>query len=252
VASRRLRSDLKTFRPVLDPKWLEHTTADLKWLGERLGQVRDADVLARRFGADAGIPADAGYDALRGRLGEGRRRATEQLTDALNSDRYLSLLDRLSAAAQTPPIYGSGHTRDPKAEDLARDLLPELVAEQWKRLRRRVHKAGRTPSDRQLHRIRIASKQLRYAAEAAAAVLGKPARRTARRAEELQSVLGEHHDAVAAVQWLERAARNGSGSLGFTAGLLAADERRQQRHLRHRWQAAWAGVATKKSTRWLR
>ena len=49
VATRRLRSDLKTFGPFLDPVWLRHTTAELKWLGNRLGQVRDADVLAQRL-----------------------------------------------------------------------------------------------------------------------------------------------------------------------------------------------------------
>jgi CHAD domain-containing protein len=123
---------------------------------------------------------------------------------------------------------------------LARDVFPALVRSQWKTLRRRVRKAGRHPSEHQLHRIRIASKQLRYAAEAATRVAGKAARRTANRAEDLQTILGEHHEAVAAEQWLDRTAGDGSGYAGFAAGLLAATERRRQDRLRHRWKEVWA------------
>jgi CHAD domain-containing protein len=181
-----------------------------------------------------------------------RLQFSEQLADAMSSDRYLSLLERLSAAAHVPPIYEYNHKHARRAEDSAHELLPELVDRQWKRLRRRVRKSGRNPSDRQLHRIRIASKQLRYAAEAASPVIGKPARRTARRAEALQTILGEHHDAVAAEHWLALVARNGSGPAGYAAGLLTANERRRQRRLRHTWRGVWADAATEKSTQWLR
>ena len=37
VATRRLRSDLKTFGPVLDPVWLRHTRSELRWIGTVLG-----------------------------------------------------------------------------------------------------------------------------------------------------------------------------------------------------------------------
>ncbi len=45
VATRRLRSDLRTFRPVVDTDWSEPLRDELRWLGELLGRVRDADVL---------------------------------------------------------------------------------------------------------------------------------------------------------------------------------------------------------------
>ena len=47
VATRRLRSDLKTFRVLLDPIWVSHVRSDLKWLGSALGEVRDIDVLGK-------------------------------------------------------------------------------------------------------------------------------------------------------------------------------------------------------------
>jgi CHAD domain-containing protein len=247
VATRRLRSDLKTFAPFLDPVWQRHTSAELEWLGNRLGQVRDADVLAQRL-------EEEGTDELRQRLAAQRRDFSAELAEAINGDRYMHLLGRLHAGSHAPPLYVARQKsgRTPQPDDPARDVLPALVAQPWKRLRRRVRKAGRTPSDTQLHRIRIASKQLRYAAEAAEPVIGKAATRTARRAKDLQTLLGDHHDAVTAEEWLQGVALEGSGAAGFAAGQLACTTQRQQRQLRREWRGEWDALARAKSTRWLR
>src|SRR5207302_1981585 len=45
VATRRLRSDLRTFASLLDPDWAASLVEELRWLGGVLGDVRDADVL---------------------------------------------------------------------------------------------------------------------------------------------------------------------------------------------------------------
>lgn len=250
VATRRLRADLKTFGAFLDPVWLRHTTAELRWLGDRLGQVRDADVLAQRLDT-------AGAEELRLRLAAQRRGFSAELAEAINGDRYKHLLERLHAGARTPPLSVDARTqqksgRMPRADDPARDVLPALVRRPWKRVRRRVRRAARNPSDSQLHRIRIAAKQLRYAAEAAEPVIGKAARRTARRAKNLQTVLGDHHDAVTAEEWLQGVALDGTGSAGFAAGQLACATQQQQRQLRRAWRSAWAILAAAPSTRWLR
>lgn len=72
VACRRLRSDLKTYSPLLDPIWIEHATTELRWIGTRLGQVRDVDVLTDRLGVSPkATGTDAGIDGsehLRARL----------------------------------------------------------------------------------------------------------------------------------------------------------------------------------------
>ena len=49
VATRRLRSDLRTFRPLLDQEWATALRDELGWLAESLGAVRDGDVLLERF-----------------------------------------------------------------------------------------------------------------------------------------------------------------------------------------------------------
>jgi CHAD domain-containing protein len=247
VATRRLRSDLKTFKPLLDPVWLAHTKAELKWLGSLLGRVRDADVLARRIqgGEDAGRPGEtAGFVELQARLAMQRRTFSAELNQALNGERYMSLLERLAAAAQAPPFAPppsgrSTKTRGIRASDLAKEALPSLLKTQWRALRHQVRKAAKPPSDPELHRIRIRSKQLRYAAEAATPVIGRAARRSARRAEELQTTLGHHHDAVAAEDWLAQEALTGSPMASFAAGRLTTEELRRQQELREQWRPMW-------------
>ncbi|HWE69555.1 MAG TPA: CYTH and CHAD domain-containing protein [Acidimicrobiales bacterium] len=263
VATRRLRSDLKSFGSILDPVWLGHTRAELKWLGERLGRVRDRDVLAGHLERDLGTGAAAGASELLAGLFKQRRQAARELDEALESDRYLTLLDRLDAGSQLPPFYPvaagqepsrSRHrkrSRHPHPDDRARAAVPALVGSRWRGLRKRVRQAGRHPSDTELHRIRIGAKQLRYAAEAATPVVGRSAARTARRAERLQTVLGDHHDAVTAEAWLREQAAQGTRAASFAAGILAAGQIRRQRQLRRRWRATWRSLDQSKARAWL-
>ena len=242
VATRRLRSDLKTFGAVLDPVWVAHTRSDLKWLGSVLGDVRDADVLDAHL---EGAPDD-----LRLALARQRADACVSLSAALESDRYLRLLDRLHAASRTPPFLYQGDGIHP--EEMASEALPLLVGARWRALRHTVHKAGAHPSDTDLHRIRIKAKQLRYAAEAAEPVTGKQARRTARAAEHLQTLLGEHHDAVATDSWLRTEVAHGvSPDSAFEAGRLSSNLSREQRKLRRRWHHQWRALAKSDRQAWL-
>nr|MBF6557544.1 CYTH and CHAD domain-containing protein [Acidimicrobiales bacterium] len=196
VATRRLRSHLKLFQLVLDPAWVAFVRADLRWLGEVLGRVRDADVLAVLFdGGGDGSAFDAeGRDGLRSDLDGQRRTHCRELAGALADRRYLNLLDLLEAAADRAPFNESGTANGLSERFLhfdrpARKVLPRLVGQRWRALRREVRRAGPDPSDRALHRIRIRAKELRYAAESATPVIGEPARRTAMAAENVQNVL---------------------------------------------------------------
>src|SRR6195256_3088534 len=49
VATRKLRSHLRTFRPLLDPEWTDPLRSELGWLGLSLGEVRDQEVLLERL-----------------------------------------------------------------------------------------------------------------------------------------------------------------------------------------------------------
>src|SRR6202043_3344242 len=86
----------------------------------------------------------------------------------------------------------------------ARPLFPRLLRKPWRRLRQTVLDLGDAPSDEDLHLVRKRAKAVRYTAEAAAPVIGKPAPSLAVAMENLQGTLGALHDAVVAEAWLRR------------------------------------------------
>jgi len=77
----------------------------------------------------------------------------------------------------------------------------------------------------ELHRARKATKRLRYAAELVEPADGSM-KSVAKKAENLQTLLGEHQDAVVSAQFLTNlsASRNGESGDGFSYGILIADE----------------------------
>jgi CHAD domain-containing protein len=201
------------------------------------------------------LPIDTkGANELGSALMAQRQGGSRRLAELLASERYLVLLDRLDAASQLPPFHARsrvGEYRGPVADDPARRALPSLIGKQWREVRRQVRKSGPTPTNHELHRIRIRSKQLRYGAEAAGPIIGKPARRLATAAERLQTVLGAHQDTVTAQQWLRRQAKAGPWAASFAAGQLSEVQARRQGRLRRQWRAGWRKLNKKKIRRWL-
>ena len=269
VATRRLRSDLKTLREVLDPEWATQLREHLRWAGERLGAVRDADVLAERLRRRADKHPDLrGTAGLLAVISAQRDDAAAELRVALDSPRWLELLGALAAAAARPRLRGAPQS-DLELEPAAAALpasarrsppfdpsaplevaLPHLVGRPWGRLRAQVRRLGDDPSDEALHQVRIRAKELRYAAEAAATVVPK-AGRLAAGAKALQTVLGDHHDAVVAEGWLRAvAAATAEPEVAFAAGVLVGDERIDQAALRAAWPEAWRAVKSA-PTGWL-
>ena len=250
VGARRLRSDLHTFRPLLDRSSTDPLRDELRWLGQVLGDVRDPDVLGERLraGADRNLDLDdaSAVAVVLERLHADRQAAVERLHEALGSDRYLELLDALVALGDAPPLTA-------EAEGPAADVLPALVRTPWKNLRRAVRALGDDPADEALHEIRKRAKEVRYAAEAVEPALGKPAGRMAKGAKGVQTVLGDHQDTVVAETWLREIAEDAGTdpAAAFVLGALVADERVERRRLREAWPEAWATAVQSKRSRWL-
>jgi CHAD domain-containing protein len=262
VAVRRLRSDLRTFRSVLDPAWSGPLRDELGWLGSSLGEVRDLDVLGDRLAGrleDLGLtdpqpdgaeerPQDRSEDRgastrLIGGVRAARSDARERLLAELRSDRYVALLERLVAASAEPGVL-------PEAADRrAASTLVPLMAGPWKHVERACRAIADDSPDEVVHAARIRAKRARYAAEALAPLVGAPARRFGRAAARLQDVLGEHQDAVVAEAWLRDAARS-SPSTAFVAGLLVARERQARADARASWRPAWKALRRKKLRFW--
>ena len=372
VATRRLRSDLRTFQPLLDEAWTRALRAELGWIAQLLGAVRDADVLLERLHAQAKrLPKTDGEatDTLLERLRRDQRAATEELHAAMDSERYIALLDRLVAAADRPCFAGvtsapttptdtAGATtadveaapapaagdavapgrpggaaggpagapttpervgaaagdggpdtaesvvvvgeapgggpawrvrswtavwsRPPRPDDqdatapdagagpqepagpaptavtaapadaLAAEVLAPLVMRPWRHLKRQMDTLGPAPEDDALHEVRIRAKRCRYAAEAAAPALGKDAARFAAGIADLQTVLGDLHDAVVAEAWLREAVVRAPSTQALAAGELVAMERAEAEECRTSWRGVWKQAARKKRRAWLK
>jgi CHAD domain-containing protein len=248
VATRRLRSDLRTFRPLLDAAWAEALRDDLRWLGGELGSVRDAEVLRDRLrSAATTLPAPdrRAASVIVAPLAAQVRSARRHLLFAIDTDRYLDVIDHLVAATRSPVLTEL-------AAEPARDVLPGLVRKPWRSLKSGAIGARGEVPDEQLHDLRIRAKRCRYAAEAAAAATGKNAARFAREVAGLQEVLGELHDAVVAEAWLRErsAAPRIHDTALFAAGELVALQRDAAERARTGWPAAWKRVEERWADAW--
>lgn len=243
VGTRRLRSNLRTFRPLLEPEWTDSLRDELSWLGGELGTLRDREVLLDRLrGRMHRLPADPrAQAALTADLERAVEEARQALLTALGSQRYVGLLDRLVAAGARPDVLEAA--RHPAAE-----VLPPLARKPWRKLRKAARALTPESSDEELHRSRILAKRARYAAEAVTAA-APDADRFARAAARLQTVLGEHQDSVTARAWLQ--AHAGNGRRAFLAGELAGLEVSAAEAARGELPSTWAALDRKRLRRWM-
>ncbi len=251
VCCRRLRSDLRTFAPLVDPEWAAPLVEELRWLADALGGPRDAEVLRARLRttteADPLAPVDAHAVArMDADLAERGERARADLADVMRAARYVALLDRLVDAANAPAMVEL--STQPAAY-----VLPSVVGAAWHSLAKSVRKLDPDAEDEVWHRARKRAKRARYAAEAASAALGDDAVRLGKAGAKVQNVLGEHQDAaVAAQEWLDLAARHPEDPvLTVTAGRLAERERAAVRAARAAFAAVWSKASRAKVVGWL-
>ncbi|MDQ1541096.1 MAG: hypothetical protein QOH29_1822 [Actinomycetota bacterium] len=254
VASRRLRSALRSFAPLLDAEWADELGAELHWLAGVLGAARDTEVLRdRMLVAAAELPPPARPDAVAAKLadicGKRHQAAMEELAAALRSDRYLTLLERLVDGATYP------RTND-AARRPAGDVLKIAIRASWTTMRKRADPVTRhrrrPPTASDYHRVRIAAKRLRYLCDAAVPALGPKARKLSAQAARVQDVLGEHHDAIVAGEFItEVAAQPRVGNLAFGLGLLFAHEQNQAQAATRSFAEIWPDVVRAKRRRWL-
>ncbi len=245
VATRRLRSDLRSFLPLLDEQWALHLRDRVSWLADELGSVRDADVLVARLRRDAAqLPPDdqQAAEAVIDRFAAQSIATRQRLLGILREKRYVELLDELVTAVGDPKLAQ-------QADERAVDALPSLVDEPWKKLCRAIHNLGEDPEDDKLHEVRIKAKRCRYAAEAIAPVGGKEAARFARRVARLQTTLGELHDADVTEDRLRQI--KGDRDEVFVAGGLAAMEAYAANEARASWRQAWKKASKKNLRFWM-
>ncbi len=215
VSARRLRAAIETFREAL-PAGLVAQAGELRWFTHALGDMRDLDVQRERL-ARLASPVDpkavAALDAI---LREHYEAAREAMLAALDSKRYVAMVDSLDELLRAGVVGDRG-------DGPALESAPGLIRA-W---RRRVRRAGdaieaNTPHEA-YHQLRLKTKALRYAIEFFAPLYGEPAEAYGRQMARLQRLLGDHQDAIVAADLYQRLASDEGERLG-RSGVRAARE----------------------------
>jgi CHAD domain-containing protein len=248
VATRRLSSYLRCASSLLERDWERSLRAELRWIADLLGGVRDVDVLMQRLWRDTSLLGECDLEPARRLLdaaAASRARGVESLWEAMESPRYLQLVERLVGASESPRLA-------PEASRPAAKVARSLAARPWRRLSRQVASLGPAPDDAELHRVRIRAKRCRYSADLASLVVGGPAKRFSRAMARIQDTLGDLHDAAVAEAWLRSEAAGAPGPVAVAAGELVAAERRAAAERRREWPGVWKRSSRRSLRRWMR
>jgi CHAD domain-containing protein len=172
-------------------------------------------------------------------LEEEHAAARAAMLEAMSTERYAALLTRLETAAVAPRA---------QASDVS---LADIARREFRKLRKAVRALPETPSDDELHAVRIRGKRARYAAELAEGVAGKPAHRVVQDAKRLQDVIGDHQDAVVAEEQIRALLVHVDAPRAqFAAGQLVERERERRRDARAAWPSAWAQLEKSGKRAW--
>jgi CHAD domain-containing protein len=198
VAARRTRVALRADTGAIGPA-AESLRAELAWLADLLGGVRDLDVLCDRLtedGADlppADLPA---FGEVLTALLAARTAAADILDKALGRQRYRTLLKGLAAEAVSQA--DDGEPTDPAL----------LLVKPVRALHQQLAASAQAQTDESWHALRIRTKRVRYAAELATGLAGRKRgaafAELAREAKALQELLGTFQDTVVTEQHLRQ------------------------------------------------
>ncbi|MDQ3732989.1 MAG: CYTH and CHAD domain-containing protein [Actinomycetota bacterium] len=220
VATRRLRSTLRTFGSLFDAEPAAELDNELKWFAGLLGAVRDIQVQRGRLDRLIDeLPEENVLGPVVARihteLGQDQAEAWQRLQVELTGPRYVALLNSVAAWIRNPPLTP---TADSKPA-----VLAKMVDKAVRKVRRRLTQATDSADVDLLHSARKAAKRARYAAELTEPVTGKAAHKLVTRYKHLQELLGDHQDSLVSADLLRRlGAKAGTfpGENGFTFGLL--------------------------------
>jgi CHAD domain-containing protein len=201
IATRRLRVALRLFGHMLPRRQAKQLEHELRWLARALGSVRDLDVHAESFRdyLEALPPAQGqqlgDYEL---HLRRTRAAARQELTAVFGSERYAKLVALFADVLDGAPSAAAVRRwRSFRISDGAAEFL--------KRSRKRVFKLGRkigaNAGAKDLHRLRIRAKRLRYELEFFLEVYPDLAPAAAA-TKAIQDLLGTYQDSCMATERL--------------------------------------------------
>jgi CHAD domain-containing protein len=226
VATRRMRAALRAFHDHLNLKELRPFAKSLRRAGGTLGAVRDLDVFHNTMQTYLdSLPAErrTELDPLLAAWQAQREQARQEMITYLDSARYVHFKEQFSEFLQTPRAATVSNVPNGTLETTASsvpgwagalpsltqdgDLIPQRVRHvvpiiiQVRLASVRAHGEWLAEPDAPLsrfHRLRIASKELRYALEFFQEVLGPESKAPIDTMKALQDHLGNLQDAIVA------------------------------------------------------
>ena len=222
VAARRLRSMLKTFRPLVEPRRARIYRADLRSFARSLGSARETDVrrelLLSLAAADESLTA-ADRRRLRVLLDDACIASREHLRRHLAEPGWATLCRALERHRTGSALFAV------RGADLGE--IVQLVAHAWRRPVRLLR--GEPRETTELHELRLAFKHCRYALEPVADIAPKATARLLRRLRAAQDRIGQHRDTLLAEHWV----RENERALGrVLVARLVADLGQREKTLR--------------------
>jgi CHAD domain-containing protein len=212
VALRRLEVMLGAFGKAFDQDWFADLRGRAKAISARLSPARDLDVFLEDLWPE-GTREGGDFAPLRRAAEDARNLAWEGVEACIASEDFNHLLDDIAALSQSRLPMGHGKS----IRRVARDLLQEAAA----RVKKRGRKA-RGQEERDLHRLRIGLKKLRYLSQTFAPLhKDKRAKPYIKSLKKLQEELGHLND-IAHVRATIAELRRGpeADALGYGAGLV--------------------------------
>ena len=240
VGLRRLRAALAMFDDVVPSP--DEIKSELVWMMDQLAQARDWDVLV-----SSTLPQVEGALEEPGALAELRQATQEKIgalqaraADAVSSPRFQQLITRLG---QWLDQRGWRDDLSPKGKTRAKMRVVDFAAGILEQERERLLKRGKqlksaTPEER--HRVRIAAKRTRYAAEFFSSLYpGKQLRSYVAAISALQHELGALNDAAVGRRLLDELCEACNGlreEAALVRGYLAAGHAQGLPRLRRVWK----------------
>lgn len=242
VGMRRLRSALSMFKELLQAP--EAVRLELDWLAKELGDARDWDVLSGTTlpGLVKGMPEPARIEGVRQAAIAKAAQHHVAAAAAVGSPRYSRLMLSVTRWVHTMGWHENTAAMEKAGKRLAQPVIKfarQILRRDQRRLRTRAKNLrAATPEVR--HRVRIAAKKTRYAAEFFGSLF-KP--RTVRPyikgLTSLQDELGFLNDAAVADRLLAELSAGQpqlEAHAGFARGFLAAQVNRDSKQIVKLWK----------------
>lgn len=233
VAIRRMRAAMLLFEPGLAAR-ARSIRAELGWLADRLGEVRDLDIQMDNMATwskQLGASDRSLLNNLVAAIARRRQTARRKLLRSLNSKRYQRMILRTADFLRRGPPKRRRASRTP-----ALAAFPLLVEQRHASVLAAGSRIKPGSKAAAYHRLRIRCKRLRYAIENGRELYGSAASAYLEALVRVQDVLGIHQDACVATdhlrQLLDQRGRDLQPRVVFMMGRAA--QRYEQTAAKHR------------------